>query len=113
MIDTGVAPVAGLNAADKVINGPDLSFESQTSSTRHLDGYGHGTHLAAIAVGTGLVRSVRARPSRHDRFVGIAPDARIVNVKVAAAEAVPYVSQVIAALEWTVDTATPAGSTSA
>ena len=29
VVDTGVAPVAGLNAPGKVINGPDLSLESQ------------------------------------------------------------------------------------
>jgi serine protease AprX len=29
VIDTGVAPVAGLDASGKVINGPDLSLESQ------------------------------------------------------------------------------------
>src|SRR3974390_144278 len=32
VIDTGVAPVAGLNAPGKVINGPDLSLESQNPS---------------------------------------------------------------------------------
>src|SRR5690242_5744950 len=30
LIDSGVAPVTGLNQAGKVVNGPDLSFESQT-----------------------------------------------------------------------------------
>ena len=29
VIDTGVAPVDGLTASGKVINGPDLSFDSQ------------------------------------------------------------------------------------
>ena len=101
VIDTGIAPVAGLNAAGKVINGPDLSFESQTSSTRHLDGYGHGTHMAAIVAGRDT--EVRAG-NEHDSklFVGIAPDARIVNIKVAAADGGTDVSQVIAAIDWVV-----------
>src|SRR5215216_2911215 len=30
LIDSGVAPVAGLTTPDKVVNGPDLSFESQS-----------------------------------------------------------------------------------
>jgi len=43
--------VAALSGAGKVLNGPDLSFESQAAGTRYLDGYGHGTHMAAIIAG--------------------------------------------------------------
>src|SRR3954449_1859075 len=39
VIDTGVAPVPGLSQSDKVVLGPDLSFESQSTSTRFLDSY--------------------------------------------------------------------------
>ena len=38
LIDTGVAPVAGLSGSGKIVNGPDLSLESQATSlanTRH------------------------------------------------------------------------------
>ena len=51
LIDTGVSPVEGLATAGKVINGPDLSFESQAPNLRHLDGFGHGTHMAGIIAG--------------------------------------------------------------
>jgi len=101
VIDTGVAPVAGLDAPGKVVNGPDLSFESQTDGTRYLDGYGHGTHMAAIIAGRdGSVRE----GNEHDatKFVGVAPDARILNVKVGAADGGTDVTQVIAALDWVV-----------
>ena len=47
VIDTGIAPVAGLNAPGKVLNGPDLSLESQNSSLRYLDTNGHGTFMRA------------------------------------------------------------------
>ena len=43
LIDTGVVPVDGLTYPGKVINGPDLSFESQSDELRYLDTYGHGT----------------------------------------------------------------------
>ena len=34
VIDTGVAPVTGLNGSGKVVYGPDLSLESQNSKFR-------------------------------------------------------------------------------
>ncbi|MFP5326051.1 MAG: S8 family serine peptidase, partial [Acidimicrobiia bacterium] len=49
VIDTGMVPVQGLEG--KVVNGPDLSFESQSDDLRYYDGYGHGTHMAGIIGG--------------------------------------------------------------
>jgi serine protease AprX len=45
LVDTGVVPVEGLAGADKVVNGADLSFESQSEQLRYLDTNGHGTHM--------------------------------------------------------------------
>jgi serine protease AprX len=87
LIDSGVLPVDGMGA---VVNGPDLSFESQVPEARHLDTFGHGTHLAGIINGNGT------------GFRGIAPDARVLNVKVAASNGAADVSQVIAAIDWVV-----------
>ncbi len=91
IIDSGVLPVAALSGPGKVINGPDLSFESQADNLRHLDTYGHGTHLAGIIAG-----------SDGGDFRGVAPGARIVNLKVADSNGAADVSQVIAAIDWVV-----------
>jgi serine protease AprX len=92
MIDTGFAPVAGLTGGN-VVNGPDLSFDSQDSAKRYIDGYGHGTHLAGIMVG-------RASGSFAG---GIAPGAKLTSIKVGAANGAVDVSQVIAAIDWVVE----------
>ena len=90
VIDSGVSPVGGFDSAGAVVNGPDLSFESGDPERRHRDSYGHGTHLAGIIAG-------RSRDA-----TGVAPGARVVNVKVADGNGATDVSQVIAAIDWVV-----------
>jgi hypothetical protein len=83
LVDSGTADVAGLSG--RVLDGPDLSLEADTTPRR--DTYGHGTHMAGLIVG---------------KDTGVAPGARLVSVKVADAEGRTDVSQVIAALDWVV-----------
>lgn len=78
LIDSGVAPVTGM--AGQVVNGPDLSLESQDAALRHLGSYGHGTHMAGIIAG----RDPDAQEgNEHDarKFVGVAPGAHVVNLR--------------------------------
>ncbi|MEU8612467.1 S8 family serine peptidase [Actinoplanes sp. NPDC048791] len=96
LIDSGVTPVQGLNGAGKVINGPDLSFESQAANLRYLDTFGHGTHMAGIIAGQDPAATLGTR------FDGVAPGAHIVNVKVAAADGASDVTQIIAGIDWVV-----------
>jgi serine protease AprX len=107
MIDTGAVAVNGLTAAGKVVNGPDLSFESQAPSLQYLDTYGHGTHMAGIIAGRD--DSVSSNYYNPDNFVGIAPDARVLSVKVADANGITDVSQVLAAIDWVVQHRTDNG----
>ena len=102
VIDTGVAPVAGLDGYDKIIHGPDLSPESQSPQLAHLDSYGHGTHMAGIIAGRDG-DSVNVQQGDTEHFYGIAPGARVVSVKVADANGYTDVSQVIAAIDWVVE----------
>jgi serine protease AprX len=101
LIDSGVAPVSGLDR--QVINGPDLSFESQAPNLTNIDTYGHGTHLAGLIAG----RDPGLKSGREDEdvdkfFEGAAPGARVVSLKVAASDGATDVSQVIAAIDWVV-----------
>ena len=95
LIDTGVAPVGTLADPTTVVNGPDLSFDSQSDATRYLDLNGHGTFMAGLIAG-------RTTSSDPGAYQGIAPDARIVNVKVGDAVGRADVSQVIAGIDWVV-----------
>jgi len=92
LIDTGVVPVAGLTSGN-VANGPDLSLESQVPGLLRRDTYGHGTHLAGIIAG---------RDAAGGTFRGVAPDARLLSIKVGAANGAVDVTQVMAAIDWVV-----------
>jgi serine protease AprX len=101
LIDSGVAPVDGLDTPGKVIYGPDLSSEARNSSLRNLDTFGHGTHMAGIIAGLDSeVSSVSSSDSTD--FMGMAPNSQIVSLKVANALGQTNVSQVLTAINWVV-----------
>ncbi len=98
LIDSGVR-ISDALPANRVLFGPDLSFESQDPAKRNIDTYGHGTHMAGLIAGRTAGMSL-SDPTTG--FVGVAPDARIVSVKVADKDGSSDVSQVIAAIDWVV-----------
>ena len=91
LIDTGVSPVDGLDGSGKIVYGPDLSLESQAPALRDLDTNGHGTFMAGLIA------------AKSSGYRGMAPDARILSVKVGVADGGTDVSQVIAAIDWVVE----------
>jgi serine protease AprX len=93
LIDTGVTPVPALSGNNKIVNGPDLSLESQIPSLQNLDTNGHGTFMAGIIAGN---------DGQPGGYRGVAPDARILSVKVGDADGGVDVSQVVAAIDWVV-----------
>ena len=112
LVDTGVTPVPGTGT---VVNGPDLSFDAQTGGVPHLDMYGHGTHLASIINGRDpgvsisggcRLRKTKFLPTKPTPvatgYAGVAPGARVVNVKVGAADGSVDPTQIVAAIDWVV-----------
>ncbi len=87
LIDTGVAPVAALGDATRILHGPDFTPEADDPTTAMRDTNGHGTHIAGIIAGC------------SDTFRGIAPGARLFSIKAGDREGSTGVRQVIAALE--------------
>src|SRR4051812_19895205 len=110
LIDSGVSPVQGLADPAHVLYGPDLSLESQSPDLTNYDTYGHGTFMAGVIGGRDSVMS----PSQYasapaTNYRGMAPDARIISLKIAAADGGTDVSQVIAAVDWVVQHAHDSG----
>jgi serine protease AprX len=100
LLDSGVSPVAGLDAAGKVTYGPDLSIEGNGVLTQQ-DTYGHGTFMAGIIAGRGTTSpSSDLSSAPADVQLGVAPDAGLLAMKLATTDGSVDVSQVIAALDW-------------
>jgi len=87
LLDTGVWPSADLG--DRVMVRVDL-----TPDQDGYDRYGHGTHMAGVIAGNGA--------SSAGQWMGVAPGANLVSVKVAGADGSTDVSVVIAGLQWVV-----------
>jgi serine protease AprX len=102
VIDSGASPVNGLAAPGKLIYGPDLSFDSQAPNLTNLDTFGHGTHMAGIIAGRDNAAVPGSYVNDATDFIGMAPDARIVSIKVADSHGNTDVSQVLAAIDWVV-----------
>src|SRR5262249_32961518 len=86
LIDSGVSPGQGLRAPDKLVYGPDLSLESQAPNLTELDTFGHGTFVAGLIAGRDDAATEPYDDDAATVYRGIAPDARIVSVKVATAD---------------------------
>nr|WP_281371647.1 S8 family serine peptidase [Petropleomorpha daqingensis] len=97
VIDSGTVPVQGMDSGN-VVYGPDLSFEAGTP-VENLDTNGHGTAMASIIAGRDSSAAGNYAGNSTD-YVGVAPDARIVSIKVADALGHTDVSQAIAAIDW-------------
>ncbi len=85
VLDTGISPMP--DVASRTVHGPDLSGEGTL-----IDSYGHGTVMAGIIGGDG--------GDSAGRRAGVAPDARLVAVKVAGRNGAVDVSTVLEGMAW-------------
>lgn len=81
---------SGVDSTLSDLAGQVLAVNVNHNTTTGEDGYGHGTHVAAIING-------------HDadgRYYGIAPSANIVSVKIADDNGMAYESDLLRGLDW-------------
>jgi serine protease AprX len=92
VIDSGVSPHGALKS--KIVANVSLV----TGDPSVLDAFGHGTHIAGIIAGNGA-----AAVGVTSLYTGgIAPGARIINVRVLGANGVGLTSDVIEGIDWAV-----------
>jgi serine protease AprX len=84
VLDTGVNPL------NPDIQGKVFPVFVNPLATGYLDDHGHGTHVTGIINGR----------SASDRYVGVAPDARVISVKIADDKGAARESDMLRGLDW-------------
>ncbi len=99
VLDTGVRSGRAdwLDAAGASRVKVKVRFSS--SSEYRTDGHGHGTHVAGIIAGNSWHR---IDPAVQGKYVGVAPEANLVDVKVSDDIGRSYVSDVVTAIDWVI-----------
>src|SRR6266446_3103782 len=77
---------------DKSNNGRVVYSQDFTGENRTDDPYGHGSHVASIAAGSGRVSNAA--------YLGIAPNANLINLRVLNSQGAGTISGTLAALDW-------------
>ena len=99
VIDSGVSSIYDLNTDDNLSSRIvySQSFVSGDSST--ADAFGHGTHIAGIIAGNAYTSSTS---NYRGVYRGIAPEAKIINLRVLDSTGASTDSSVIAAIQQTI-----------
>ncbi len=77
---------------------PFTSFKISSS-----DKYGHGTHIAGVVGGNSCNRKEN---DLRCLYIGVAPGATLIDIKVTDDNGISYVSDVVAAIEWVISNRT-------
>lgn len=90
VIDSGIAPVPDIVGRITAF----YDFTAGGIATWPADDYGHGTHVAGLIAGSGLLS--------HGAYPGIAPEVRLIGMKVLDADGAGYTSDVIDAIDFAI-----------
>ena len=103
VIDTGIAGELPdfRTSADDPSSRVIASVVTNPDATTPSDQYGHGTHVAGLIAGNG--RALSASDPSFNRYIGAAPQANLVSIKVSDDHGNAYLIDVIAALQFVVD----------
>lgn len=93
VVDTGIAPLPDFGT--RLQDGVDITTGSPNGKT---DEFGHGTFVAGLIAGNGA--------SSKGKYIGEAPGANLIPVKVAGSDGETNVSTVIQGLQWIKDNRT-------
>jgi serine protease AprX len=99
IIDSGISPQPDLTwGGSRIVYSQDFVDDATNSSELATanDEYGHGTHVAGIIAGNGAESSAS---NDFYTFMGVAPEANLVNLRVLNASGAGTDSQVIAAIQ--------------
>ena len=100
LIDTGVVPVPGLDRTTRSSTVPT----SPSRASRPARATSTATGTAPTWPGSSPARTrASTRSTRRHQFTGVAPDAKLINIKVATGDGGADVTQVIAAIDWVVE----------
>jgi len=98
LIDTGVTSLPDIAGAMQSVSDPLTLLQhgcvNLTSEPTCDDSYGHGTFMAGIIAGNG--------GASNGMYVGMAPRAKVISLKISGASGASDVSTIIAAVQWVV-----------
>jgi serine protease AprX len=96
-IDGGLVDFKGSDGNSRVV----ASVVTNPDATTHVDGYGHGTHVAGIIAGDGSRRD--GGDPLWGQYIGIAPEARLIAIKASDDQGNGSVLDAIYGLQFAVD----------
>jgi len=98
LIDTGVTALPDIAPEIQPVSNPITGASSPcvnfTDEPTCDDSYGHGTFLAGLIAGNGA--------ASNGKYVGMAPNAKILSLKIAGASGAADISTIIAAIQWVI-----------
>ncbi len=94
IMDTGVDDALHNSLRGSFVAGADFSGALMVNNTNPDDAHGHGTHCAGIALGRGVM---------GDQGRGVAPNASLIDLKIASALGDSWGTKLVTALQWCID----------